>query len=378
MASVTLFFIIATLIWLALYLYTLKRFILRLHFKQTTRHRLAWFTTLIFLGAMSYMILSRLDLIGPQALMLLSILIGTAFILFVSAVIYDLIHLLMRRFIPRQERLMTFVDGALLTGIVLYLLYAYLNAVRAPQIVVVPVTIPNAPSLRLVQLSDLHLGRERDANFFAKILATSKSLAPDAILITGDLYDGPPNNISATLAPLATLRTPVYVVSGNHEYFHDYNAFQQALKRYNATLLTNTHQLLGPATKPLALAGIPDLVASRFGYEAPDINRTLSAIDPNIPVILMAHQPKAIHLLPPKRVALTLSGHTHGGQIFPFGLFVLLDQPCLKGLCHLSQTTLYVNQGTAFWGPHLRMASHNEITLLLINPKERASMPHTP
>jgi len=186
------------------------------------------------------------------------------------------------------------------------------------------------------------------------------------VVITGDLCDLPPEKISRDLEPLKTLKAPAYFVTGNHEYFHGVEAILTKLESLGIKPLTNKSTLFGNKEGSFNLVGLNDLAGERFGAP-PDVEAAYSGVDSSKATIVLSHQPKSISLVKERRCDLMLSGHTHGGQIFPFGLLVMLDQPYLVGLHqHSPDQQIFVSRGTGYWGPPLRVLAPSEISRIVI------------
>ena len=175
---------------------------------------------------------------------------------------------------------------------------------------------------------------------------------PDLILITGDLVDAPLEKIYDDLKPLNELNAKYgsYMILGNHEYFQgDVKKFIDYFKTTNIKLLLNENITIN---NQFNLIGITDKIGYRMNYYKPDIKRAFSNIDKTKPSIVMAHQPIMIDELAPYKPDLVISGHTHGGQIFPFGILVKLAQKYLAGLySHNKDTKIFVSKGAGYWGP---------------------------
>ncbi|MBN2715402.1 MAG: metallophosphoesterase, partial [Deltaproteobacteria bacterium] len=169
---------------------------------------------------------------------------------------------------------------------------------------------------------------------------------------------------------LTKLHAPmgVYFVTGNHEYYFKASEWVSHLSQLGIEVLDNRAVHIGDDANPLLLAGVNDYQASHMPGEAPlDLNKALRHRRPEQEVILLCHQPKIVADAAAADVGLILSGHTHGGQIWPFNYLVKLQQPYLKGLINYnSRTTLYINQGTGYWGPPLRLGTECEITLFTL------------
>jgi uncharacterized protein len=246
------------------------------------------------------------------------------------------------------------------------------SALGAVQVKELDIQVRNLPralaGMKVVQISDLHIGPLLRKEWVQHVVARIRSLAPDLIAITGDLVDGSVAQLAAQVQPLAGLSAPrgVYFVTGNHEYYSGVGEWLAHLPSLGITPLVNQRVEVAPG---LDLAGIPDLTAESLGHpHAPDLSRTLAGRDPQRPLILLAHQPRQFLEAAAHDVALTLSGHTHGGQIWPFGLLVGLAQPYVAGLHRRGESQIYVSRGTGFWGPPLRVFAPAEITLLRLQP----------
>jgi len=193
------------------------------------------------------------------------------------------------------------------------------------------------------------------------------ALQPDLIAITGDLVDGNVDELIERVNLLKQLKAPhgVFFVTGNHEYYSGADAWCQALSQMGIRVLRNERVTIGEGQDIFDLAGIDDASASHFPGHSSDLAKALAARDVNRPVVLLAHQPKAIFEASKLGVDLQLSGHTHAGQLWPFTYIVRLVQPYVQGLSrHSERTQIYVNRGTGYWGPPMRLPDRSEITLL--------------
>ncbi|MEA2028793.1 MAG: metallophosphoesterase, partial [Campylobacterota bacterium] len=160
-------------------------------------------------------------------------------------------------------------------------------------------------------------------------------------------------------------RFGTFYVVGNHEYFHGFEDTVAYIKTLGITVLENNSQVIGDSNNRFNIAGLYDYFGYRRGEYVPNVARVQAKIDKNLPTLLLMHQPKQIEMFEHFKPNLMLSGHTHGGQIFPFQYLVKLQQPYLKGLCNISnKEAIYVNSGIGFWGPKMRLGSAAEITLI--------------
>ncbi len=214
---------------------------------------------------------------------------------------------------------------------------------------------------RLVQISDVHVGPLLRKDWVAHVVSQIRALSPDLVAITGDLVDGRVHEIREHVAPLALLRPPrgVFFVTGNHEYYSGVEEWYAHLPSLGVRPLRNQRVEVAPG---LDLAGIEDPTGS------PDLAAALEGRDPERALVLLAHQPRQFLEAARREVPLTLSGHTHGGQIWPFSWVVGLVQPYLAGLHRRGGSQLYVSRGTGFWGPPMRVFAPPEITLIKLHP----------
>jgi len=230
---------------------------------------------------------------------------------------------------------------------------------------------PGVAGLRIVQISDLHVGARLGEAFVRRVVDRVNALHPDVVAITGDLVDGPVDVVEQALKPLADLIAPhgVYFVTGNHEYYWDGQESVRMVKALGLTVLHNEHRLVERAGGTVVIGGIPDLHGVRFlaDHESrPDL--VFAGAPEGAPRVLLAHQPRAVTGAAPHGVDLMLTGHTHGGQIFPFHLFVRLQQPVVRGLRKLLGVWVYAHRGTGFWGPPMRLFSTPEIAEITLTP----------
>ena len=259
--------------------------------------------------------------------------------------------------------------GAALSG------YALVQGLRRVAVKQVAVPVRDLPAvldgLRIVQITDLHIGPTLRGPWLRHVVETINTLRPDVIAITGDLVDGPVAALRPHIAPLADLKAKhgTFFVTGNHEYYAGPNEWIAELRRLGLRVLRNervtlVHDPAQAQDSRLDIAGVDDFHSHSFPGHGPDLPRALDGRDRSLPLVLLAHQPLAIHEAVEHGVTLQLSGHTHGGQIWPWGYFVRLQQPFVVGLHRIKETFLYVSCGTGYWGPPMRLAAPAEITEL--------------
>lgn len=241
----------------------------------------------------------------------------------------------------------------------------------APLIERVRVPIARLPAqldgLKIVQLSDVHIGPTLGKEFLDGIVDQVNALSPDVIAITGDLVDGSVERLAEHVAPLARLRAKhgVFFVTGNHEYYSGAPEWVEHLATLGIRVLRNERVRIGDERGAIDIAGVDDWSAKGAGHRH-DLTTTLAALDPARPVVLLAHQPRSAVQAVAQGASLVLSGHTHAGQIFPWRYLVYLQQPLVEGLHRFGDAHIYVNRGTGFWGPPMRVGARGEITELTL------------
>jgi uncharacterized protein len=221
--------------------------------------------------------------------------------------------------------------------------------------------------LRLVQLSDLHVGPSLKGPWVERVVARVQELSPELIAITGDLVDGGVEELAPHVAALGRLRAPlgVWFVPGNHDYYSGLAPWLDELRRLGLRPLLNAHRVVERGGAELVVAGVTDPHGRLFGSEhVPDPRAALAGAPEGVTRLLLAHQPVLMAQAAGLGVALQLSGHTHGGQMLPWNLLVKLAQPVVAGLARTADGWIYVSRGTGYWGPPLRIGVPSEITLL--------------
>jgi predicted MPP superfamily phosphohydrolase len=217
----------------------------------------------------------------------------------------------------------------------------------------------------IVQLTDVHVGPTIRRNFIEEIVERTNAMNPDVIAITGDLVDGSVEDLGEHVAPLGRLRARfgVYFVTGNHEYYSGADEWIAELTRLGIRVLRNERVVIGSDAASFDLCGIDDAQAAQFGGDhGADLARACKGRDPSRELVLLAHQPRAVFEAEKHGVGLQLSGHTHGGQLWPWRYLVRLQQPVVSGLATFGVTQVYVSNGTGYWGPPMRLAAPAEIT----------------
>ncbi len=240
------------------------------------------------------------------------------------------------------------------------------NVARGYQIKRVRVPLARLPGAasgyRIVQLTDVHVGPTIGREFLEGVVRQANSLAPDLVVITGDLVDGTVTQLAPLVEPLRELvaRDGVFFVTGNHEYYSGADAWIAHLRALGIRVLRNERVSVRGL---FDLAGVDDHSAARMlPHHGQDVARAAAGRDPSRPLVLLAHQPKAFAEARAAGVDLQISGHVHGGQMVPFNWLALLDQPFVRGLHRVGDTWIYVSTGTGYWGPPMRVGTRAEIT----------------
>jgi predicted MPP superfamily phosphohydrolase len=257
-------------------------------------------------------------------------------------------------------------------------LVGYINARQVARVVHVDVPIANLPAalhgFSIAQITDIHVGPTIRRNYVEGIVAAVNRLEADAIAITGDLVDGSVRELAAHVEPLKGLRARhgTFFVTGNHEYYSGERAWTDELRRLGLRVLMNEHVVVDHGNAKLVIAGVTDYSAHHFD----PVNRSdPAAALADAPTdagakILLAHQPRSAPAAAAAGFDLQLSGHTHGGQFWPWNFFVRLQQPFTAGLDRLGSLWIYTSRGTGYWGPPKRFGAPSEITRIRLVPSE--------
>lgn len=247
---------------------------------------------------------------------------------------------------------------------------------RRPSIVEIKIPVLDLPralhGFSIAQISDIHVGSTIKRGFVESIVRRVNELEADLIAVTGDLVDGSVQQLAAHTAPLAdlTARHGAYFVTGNHEYYSGERAWTEEIRRLGMHVLKNEHVVLKHGGACLVLAGVTDISAHHFDpAQRSDPSKALrgAPIDAGAKVLL-AHQPSSAMAAADAGFDVQLSGHTHGGQFWPWNLFIHFFQPFSSGLHRLKNLWIYTNRGTGYWGPPNRFGVPSEITWIRLVP----------
>ena len=302
-------------------------------------------------------------------------LLGAAWVLFVWSVLGQVVRLVLLAAGVQDPARSRLVTAAVLVMVVVLLVWGYAEAMRVPRVRTVDVAIDRLGNgldgLRVALISDTHYGPIDRARWSAAVVARVNELGADVVCHLGDIADGPVDLREKQASPLASVEATsarVYV-TGNHEYFSEAQGWLDYMESIGWAALHNRHVIVGRDGDRLIVAGVDDATAKSSGIHGHGANleAALTGADRTLPVLLLAHQPKQVTRAVRAGVDLQVSGHTHGGQIWPFNYLVRLDQPVVHGLSrHGERTQLYTSRGTGFWGPPFRVFAPSEITLLTL------------
>ncbi len=363
-----IFPIAVTILFILIHYLVYSRMLSKLSQNPKIQQAFRYFLYLNTLGIIGY--LSSRYLFSPsrELYFMLSLSMGAGFVLFISWIGYEFLHILQKR-IPFSESKRKFFKKSTDLGFVAlgsgYMGSAINQGSKKPIIKHIKISqniVKNR--YKIVQISDMHIGGLIDRDFVKNSVEMINSLNADLVAITGDLTDASIEQISDAVYELKNLKSRygTFYVTGNHEFFHSLEPTLEYLKAIGIKVLENENILING---DFYLIGVHDIFGYRIGHHQPDLLAATKDIPPNSATLLLAHQPKFTKYLGAFKPSLMLSGHTHGGQLWPFNYLVKLEQPYLKGLYKLSdKSSIYVNSGIGFWGPPMRLGTEAEITLI--------------
>jgi predicted MPP superfamily phosphohydrolase len=302
-------------------------------------------------------------------------LLGVAWVLFTWTVLGQVVRLALLLFGLAGPGAGRETAVAVLVVVVVLVALGCLEALRLPRVRRQEVTIPGLGAeldgLRVVVITDTHFGPIDRTAWAARLVTLVNGLCPDVVCHTGDLADGTVARRKGQVAALAGVRAEHgrFYITGNHEYFGEPQAWLDHMQSLGWVPLHNASRVVQRGAHRLVFAGIDDPTGTRSGLpgHGPDLATALAGVAPASPVVLLAHQPRQVTEAVRAGVHLQISGHTHGGQIWPFHYLVRTEQPVLSGLSqHGDHTQLYTSRGTGFWGPPLRIFAPSEVTLITL------------
>ena len=365
-----IFIIIAVSVFALLHLYITKRFINKLHFSNKYKRYINIFLVINFIGILLYLYARYNPVFPNEIFFLLSLPIGIIFLFFCTAIIYDISRVMVQKVPMKDDRRKFFKKSLDIFALTFASSLVGRSIYEATVIEVEDVNIKLKglnKEYKIVQLSDVHIGGLIDERFISNIVKKVNSLNPDLVVITGDLVDVSLKYAIPALNELKKLNSTygTYFIVGNHEYIHGVKPIIDTVKSLGIRVLENENLYIGDDKSGFNLAGVYDVMGYRVDHHKPDLEKALKEKIENVPTILLAHQPRYINEV--NGVDLVLSGHTHGGQLYPFRLLVSIVQPYIAGLYrHSKDTQIYVNKGTGFWGPPMRLGTSCEISNIRI------------
>ena len=296
-----------------------------------------------------------------------SISLGIFFILLCITILYDLSRLILfySKFSrKRRVALKKTLDISVPFATLLFTLKTTYNVMYI-EVEDVEIKIKNLKrDYKVVQLSDIHIGTLIEEDFMESIVEKVNLLNPDIVVITGDLVDIELSKAKKALDKLKALKSKfgIYYIVGNREYLYNMGEIMNTVRGLGITVLENENIYVGEKDKGFSLVGVYDINGYILDIFRPSLSKALIGVRENSPKILLAHQPRFVREVK-DRVDLVLSGHTHGGQIFPFKYLVRLQQIYVSGLHqHTDKVQIYVSKGVGFSGPPMRLGASSEIT----------------
>lgn len=272
-----------------------------------------------------------------------------------------------RRFLLHSTNIGVIGLAAVMSG------YGFYEARRRATIEGVNVPIPHLPSefhgFRIVQFTDLHVGPTIRRSFIEGVVEQVAEQRADLLVFTGDLVDGSVAWLRDDVAPLRELSAPFgkFFITGNHEYYSGVESWLKEAERLGFDVLLNEHRVISRVKGRIVLAGVTDYSGGDFiTSHRSDPSAAFADAEVGLPRILLAHQPRSIFAASEADVDLQISGHTHGGQFFPWNHLATMSQPYIKGLHRHGRTWIYVSRGTGYWGPPLRVGIPPEITVITL------------
>ncbi|EGB16476.1 metallophosphoesterase [Pseudodesulfovibrio mercurii] len=270
----------------------------------------------------------------------------------------------------RRRFLLNASNGLFLAAALPMAGFGVYNARRRPTVIKNDLPVPGLPDgldgLTIAQISDTHIGPTIRGGWARKVVDEVNGLEPDIIVHTGDLVDGAVDGLKADVEPFGDLRAPhgVWFCTGNHEYYSGVFEWLAETRRLGMRPLINEHAVIDTGRGRLLLGGVTDLrMGGSVPGQASSPSRAMAGAPPHDVSVLLAHEPDSVYGAAEAGFDIQLSGHTHGGQYFPYNYVIHLFQTFVRGLYVHEDTLLYVNMGTGYWGPPMRIGTAPEITL---------------
>jgi hypothetical protein len=279
----------------------------------------------------------------------------------------------------RREFLVQTTNMGILGAAGILTAYGVYQARRKPAILNLSIPIKNLSAdfegFRIAQITDIHAGLTVKRDWVEIVAEQVKELNSDLIAFTGDLADGSVSHLREHVEPFAHLEAPFgkFFVTGNHEYYSGVQPWVEEIDRMGYTVLNNQHTLVRRNGSAIVLAGVTDFSGGDFLPEhRSDPKKAIEGAPAGTTRILLAHQPRTLYAAEPLGFDFIITGHTHGGQFFPWNLLATIGQPYVKGLHRHNDTWIYVSMGTGYWGPPVRLGTRSEITVFTLT-EDKAS-----
>ncbi|RAX52239.1 hypothetical protein CCY99_07555 [Helicobacter sp. 16-1353] len=327
------------------------------------RYRILGILLLIlnFILIIIFMVTRRFD-VPDSIILLLSISILTTLLLF-SAALVNIIFLILAKFIKGFPAIL--ISRILFAVAIIGVGFGIYGASKMPNITTQTIEIKNLKKdMSILVISDLHLSKLITSKKVEKIISLANSTNPDIIVLLGDIIDDREENIRDSLDLLKNLKAKygVYFVLGNHEFISNAYRSLEIIDNLGITTLVNNSVVIDD---DINLIGLSDMSGFRFGYLEPDVTKAMQNTIPSLPNIMLSHQPNTIDILD-SNIDLLLSGHTHGGQIFPFSFIVYLANPFLSGLKTINDIQIYITKGASVAVTYGRVGAESEINLITL------------
>lgn len=374
-----MFLVVAAAVVVLMHLYVWKRLVADT--SRTARWRRAGTVAAVALAVLVAATLTLSRVVDPDTARWFAwpgfVWFGVLFYLMVALLVLELPRFALRRTVATDEsrRLFLARSAAVVAGVAAVGVTGggMVSALGPPQVrrAVVPIRRldPAFAGFRIAVVSDIHLGPLLGRGHTERIVRMINETDADLVAMVGDLADGTVAELGHAAEPLRDLvsREGAFFVTGNHEYYSGHQQWIAELERLGLGYLRNTRTALRRGAGRLDVAGITDVTGRAFD-DVPDLGAALAGRDAADPVVLLAHQPVQVSDAARERVDLQLSGHTHGGQLYPFHHIVGLAQPGVSGLSKVEDTWLYVSNGAGFWGPPVRVGAPPDISVLELTP----------
>ncbi|CAN5743268.1 metallophosphoesterase [soil metagenome] len=273
----------------------------------------------------------------------------------------------------RRQALARITGGVVTTAVVAHVGYGVTRALGDAEVVDVPITLSKLPKaldgFTIVQLTDVHVGGTIGKPFIDELVERAMALKPDMFALTGDFIDGSVADLSPHMEAFKTLAAPhgVYFTTGNHEYYAGVDPWIAWWRSIGVRVLRNERVSIEKNGGAFDLAGVDDHGAYKYSGHGMDLPTALADRDESRALVLMAHQPRQVHIAARHGVDLQISGHTHGGQVWPWHYIVAFQQGGLvAGRYRIGDTQLYVSRGVGYWGPPVRVGAPPEITRYIL------------